>query len=313
MSLLVKSIEIFKKHITVNDNFTYEQMLPYLRAVERSQIKPVIGRAMYASLIAADPTEPIPLEVLDLLHEASSNLAMLDASKVLAVQISDAGIFVHSTNTATPADWATKRDMRRYLLQTGQKALDEALEIMEENEGEFPEWTASSGFTHFTEFFVRQTKEFQKYFNINKSRLTFLRLKPHLLKVENKYFQSLLGAETVFQIKHGSLPEEKKALELCQAAQVSLCVSELAREGAFNLSADGFFVSIDEIPGEKKIFLGENERMNLQRVKQNDGIEQLKVLTEYLRNNPTKFSLFEAKEEITITVPVQNTGSIVSF
>ena len=311
--MLVKDIETFKKHVSVNFNFSFEMVAPYLKKVERNQIKPVIGRAMYAALDAAVPTEEIQTEVLELLQEASSCLAMLEASKMMAVNISDAGIYVSMSENATPAGWAEKRDMRRYLLQTGQQALDEALEIMEGDQGEFPAWVASSGYTHFTELFTRQTKEFQKYFNINNSRLTFLRLRPGLLKVENKYFESLLGAETVFQIKHGSSPEEKKALDLCQAAQVTLCISELAREGAFNLTPEGFFVSIDEIPGEKKITLGKDELYNLQHTKQVDGVEQLKRLTDYLRSNPGIFTLFADKEDTTLTNHTQNTKGIVSF
>jgi len=313
MSLLVKNIEIFKKHITVNDNFSYEKIAPYLKKVERKQIKPVIGRAMYAAYELADPLEDVQIEVLELLHEASSNLAMFEASKILTMHMSDAGIFTVKNANSDPADWSKLRDMRRYLVQTGQQALDEALEIMEENQDEFPQWIASSGYTNFTELFTRQTKEFEKHFNINNSRLTFLRLRPHLLKSETKYFMSLLGAETAFQIKHGSTPEEKKALELCQAAQVPLCISELAREGSYNLTPEGFFVSLEEIPGEKKTPLSALEMEKLERAKQEDGIQQVKILVDYLRSNPSRFAQFALKEKLPVKDPTYNTNSILSI
>lgn len=313
MGLLVKTVEIFKSHVTVNANFSYDKIKAYLKQVERNQVRPIIGRAMYAAYSLADPVEEIQLEVLDLLQEATSYLAMFEASKVLTMQISDSGIFTVKNTTSDPADWAKMKDMRRYLIKTGQKALDEALEIMEENQDEFPDWVASEGYTSFTELFTRHTKEFQKHFNINNSRLTFLRLRPHLLKTENKYFLSLLGAETVFQIKHGSTPEEKKALELCQAAQVPLCISEMAREGAYNLSSEGFFVTIEELPGERKIKMDQLELQNLQRTKLDDGLQQVKILVDYLRSNPSRFSLFANKETVAIKDPTHNTKSILSF
>jgi len=313
MALLVKDLATFKIHVTTNYNFDYDIIAIYLKKVDRSQIKPIVGRALYAAYTAIAPTTENPKEVMDLLEEASSNLAMFEATKVLAVSISDSGLFVSSSPNAVPADWASKRDLRRYLLQTGQQALDEALEIMDSNPTDFPLWVGTPGYSKFKELFTRQTSHFQRYFNINNSRLAFLRLRPSLLKVENKYFMSFLGAETVFQIKQGAAPEEIKALELCRAAQVPLCISEMAREGFPNLSADAFYVAIDEIPGEKKQVLGEGEFRNLSQTKQDDGLEQIKILVEYLRNNPTVFSLFAAKEVAATPNPTQNTGSIVSF
>ena len=311
MATLVNTIETFKKHVTVAFNFTFEMIHPYVIKQERKHIKPVLGRKLYASISGA--TTGVKKEVLELLQEASSNLALLTYTKVGVVSITNSGFLISTGEHAVPATWAQLRDLRRELMQAGMEAIDEALAIMEENEAEFADWKTSDGYTNFTELFTRKTQDFQRYFNIENSRLTFLRLKPHLLKVENKYFRGLLGTETVNQIKTGSSPEEKEALQLAQAAQVPLAVSEMANEGSMMLTSKGVLYEIDEIPGEKKITIDEREQRSLYDAKQEEGNEQLKTLVAHLRAHPTIFSEFASKEANATPKMAHNTKSTVSF
>lgn len=311
MSTIVKDITTFKKHVTVSFNFDFEILYPYVIKQERKHIKPLLGPTLYSSLQSA--TTGVQKEVLDLLQEASSNLAMLTYTKVGVVTISKSGFLISQGEHAVPANWAQLRDLRRELMQSGMEAIDEALAIMEENEEGFPDWIDSQGYTDFKELFTRKTQTFQKYFNIENSRLTFLRLKSHLLKVENKYFRGLLGMETVSQIKAGSTAEEKEALRLCQAAQVPLSVSEIANEGAFLLTPKGIFYEIDEIPGEKRMKVEELELRKLYASKQEEGNEQLKILLSHLRAYPQTFINFTAKETTATPQRTHNTKSTVGF
>lgn len=312
---LVKTIEVFKQHAAVNYNFTFALILPYIISSEQNHIEAAIGSAQYEKFTeeAFVPAAPAEIKVFELLERASANLALLAYTKVAIISISDAGFHISSNQNSTPAEWWQIRDLRRQLLTTGTQAIDKALEIMEANPTVFTEWTNSDTYTEFKEFFVRQTKTFQRHFNIKNSRLTFLQLRPHLLKVENKYFNGLLGEETVSQIKEGSTPLEDKALELCQAAQVMLCVSEVAHEGAFLLTPTGLFVISEEIQGEKKQGLSENERYNLHRAKQEDGNAYLKTLVELLNKHPEEFTAFAKRAKNQQTNPAHDTKSIVSF
>ncbi len=311
--MIVKNIAAFQEHVTCAVNFDFELIAPYIKTQERQYIKPVLGNALYAAWSEEVPVEVIPKEVFDRLEEASSNLAMLDYSNVGVIHIGNGGFYVSTSKDAVPASYGQLKDLRRRLLKAGNKAFDEALQIMENNEGEFPQWVDSTGYTQFKELFIRQTSEFQRHYNIDNSRLTFLRLRPHLLKVEDKYFEALLGAETVFQIKHGIQPEEKKALKLCQAAQVSLCVAELANEGAFAITPNGLVITSEELPGETYNRLPARDLENFARIKFSDGNEYLKKLIKYLQENEEKFVQFFQKETATRTSPVHNTKSIISF
>ena len=313
MSTLVKDIETLKKNNLLSSDFKFETLQPFVRKQERKHIKSLLGPALYAAWVAVTPVEPTAKEAFELFQEASSNLATLEYTKVGIVVPGKSGFLIATGADNKPAEWWQIRDLRRSLLSSGMEAIDEALQLMEDNQDKFPTWIESEGFIQFQELFTRQTKEFQTHFNINNSRLTFQRLRPGLLKVENKFFESLLGSETVLLIKTGSTPEAKKALEICQAAQVSLCISEMAMEGAYNLTPAGFSISIEDIPGEKLTQLTEKDLYNLHRVKENDGIEHLRRLTDYLREKPTIFIAFSNKEKTATPSIAHNTTSTVSF
>lgn len=313
MSTIVKNLNTFKSHVTVNYNFTWEIILPYIKKAERKHIKPVIGDTLYKAYSITAPTDPKPAAVFSLLEEASCNLALLSYTKVGIVSISDSGFTISQNQNATPAEWWQIRDLRRELLNTGMQAIDEALKIMENNEADFDDWSGSEGYTTFREFFVRKTQDFQKHFNIENSRLTFLKLRPHLLKTEDKYFSGLLGTETIEKIKTGASDEAKEALRLCRAAQVSLCVAEVANEGAFLFTPSGLFITTDEIQGEKKTALSESEMYKLHRAKSEDGNAYLKKLVAHLKAFPGTFSEYVEKEANQQTNPVYNAKSIVSF
>jgi hypothetical protein len=311
MATLIKTLEDFKKYVTVNASFDFNIILPYLKKVDRKHIKPITGSELYDSIQTAEAGRS--QEVLELLQEASCNLAMFSFSMVGAVQVTASGYSIMVSGNSQSPNWGQMRDLRRYFLKTGTEALDEALKIMEQNETDFAEWIASEGYTTFKELFTRRTETFNRYFIIENSRLTFLRLKPNLLKVEKKYFRGLLGSETVSQIKAAATPEEKEALKLAQAAQVPLCVAEVATEGIFTLNEKGIVFEIEEIPGERKIKTDQQELDRIYDSKLEEGTEALKDLVSYLREKPEVFVEFAAKEANKVSSPTHNTKSIVSF
>lgn len=311
MATLIKTIEDFKKHVTINANFDLSIIQPYVKKADRKHIKPLIGSDLYDTI--GNASEGKTLEVLELLQEASANLAMFSFSMVGKVQITASGFLISTGANVQTAGWAEMRDMRRHFLKDGTEALDEALKIMEENEPDFNEWIGTEGYTKFKELFTRKTETFNRYFIIQNSRLTFLRLKPNLLKVEKKYFKGLLGTETVSQIKATATPQAKEALKLAQAAQVPLCVAEIAQEGILTLNEKGIVFEIEEIPGERKIKPDQQELDRIYDSKMEEGTEALKDLVSYLKEHPEIFVAFAAKEANTLSSPTHNTKSIVSF
>ena len=313
METLVKNIETVQQYATVNFDFDFALIRPYIIQAERKHIKPAISRELLSALASSSNEEGLRLDVSQLLEEASTKLALLSYSKTAIISIGDNGLMVSQSNNSKQAEWWQVRDLQRELFKSGTDAIDEALEIMEASPQDFTEWLNSDSYTYFKKLFTRQTQHFQRWHNINNSRLTFQQLRPHLLKVEDKYFKGLLGPETVFQIKNGEQPEEKKALELCQAAQTMLTIAEVADEGLFLMSRSGLFIVSDEVQGESKQGLNGDERNHLAQKKTQDGNEYLKDLVRHLISFPAIFIQYANREENQLKNPVHNTNSIVSF
>ncbi|MCC4228380.1 DUF6712 family protein [Zunongwangia profunda] len=311
--MLVKNIETIKKYAIVNYNFSFEVIESQVRKQERKHILSVIGRELYNSWSDEAPEEETEKEVFDLLQEASANLALLSYTKVGIVSSSDGGLHISMSQNSKPAEWWQIKDLRVELLNSGLEAIDQALEIMEANQSKFETWTNSDQYTIFKNLLCSQTAHFQNYYDISKSRLTFLALRPFLRKVEKQFFEGLLGAETLLQIKEGNSPEEKEATEIARWAQVALCIAEIAKEGIFELTSRGLFTVFEEIPGMNRTKADQVELLKLEQSKSNEGNEILKDLVRHLQKYPVIFQDYDQREKQKITNPVVNGKSIVSF
>ncbi|MDN3595321.1 DUF6712 family protein [Zunongwangia endophytica] len=311
--MLVKNIATIQKYAIVNYNFTFEIIESQVRKQERKHILSVIGRELYNSWSDAAPEDEIEKEVFDLLEEASSNLSLLSYTKVGIVSSSNGGLYISTSSNSEPAQWWQIKDLRVELLNSGMEAIDQALEIMEANQDKFESWVNSDQYTIFKELLCSQTAHFQKIYNISKSRLTFLALRPYLRKVEKQFFEGLLGAETLLQIKEGNSPEERKALEISRWAQVCLAIAEIAKEGIFELSSRGLFTVFEEIPGMNRTKADQVELLKIEQSKSHEGNEILKDLIRHLKKFPGIFKKYDQRENQKLINPVLNGKSIVSL
>jgi len=314
MTTLIKTIEDFQKYCTISYNFSLPTIQPYLVKADRKYLKRYLSKELYKNYAVTKPTDETALEVYDLLQEASANIALLYYTKVGIIHITDGGFSIAQNEKTKPAEWWQVRDLRRQLLETGMEAIDDALRIMQNTSGEtFKLWKDSDAYTEFSEFFTQTTDDFQKRYNINESRMTFINLKPHIKRTEAKYFKSVLGKETIAKIKLADNDFRKKAKELAKDAQVDFTISEIANEGAFIFKPNGLFLLNDEIPGKDKSELSENQLYTLSRVKKESANEHLKDLVKYLNENETEFPEFATIKKVSYQSTVHNTGSIVSF
>ncbi|HEA19949.1 hypothetical protein LCGC14_0943680 [marine sediment metagenome] len=324
MPTIIDAIAEVKKHVAVNRNLDWSSVEPYVKQAERKYIKSLIGRTMYDSYSQAEPEDPVALEVYNLLEEASANLAWFLYLPMANVQISDSGIAVSESEYSKAAEWWQIRDLRRSFIDAGFTALDEALKIMEQTEGEtFAAWKASEGYTIFRELFVDRTDTFNRWFNISNSRKTFLALRPYMLEVHHQFFTAKLNLATIELLNNTVKPAEGTetdapeyiqymALQWLQAAQVNYTVYKAVHSGTFELTSNGIYEKIEEFPGYKVKPLGESQ---LHRVKD----ERLVAAEQYYKKaialmeaNPVAFPDYIKKDAAVFVMPM-NTKSVVSF
>lgn len=311
MATLITDIATIKKYCSINKNVDWDSISPYVAQAERKYIKSLLGSVLYDDYCTTVPTGN-ELLAYTLFQEASANLSWFLYMPLANVQVSDSGIAVQQGENFKAAEWWQIRDLRRSFLDAGLNAIDEALKIMEENEADFSPWETTEGYTIFKELFVKRAETFNRWFNINNSRQTFLALRPYLLESHHQYFKAQLNTATMATINAAVEDTHKEVLDLLQASMVNYAVEKAVNSGAFDLSANGLQPRLSELPNIKT---NNYDAQTIDRVK----AERLTAAEEYFKKaitvieaNSTDFTDYTTKDVATFIQPT-NTGSIVSF
>jgi len=322
MATILKDIPDLKKYVSVNNSLDWTTITPYVIQGDRKFLVPAIGQALY-DVYAAEPQGEIPKKVFALLAEASANLAMFLYIPLGNVQVNDHGIFTESTEFVKPAEWWQIRDLRRTFLDNGFSALDEALKIMEANEGQFQQWKDSDSYTVFIELFVKRTDTFDRWFKIGNSRRTFLALRPYMLEAQHQYFVGRLGEETMARINFTAKPLSSlstelaqgipfKVLGLMQASQVNYTIAKAIECGMFDITPTGIYQKMDDFPGQKVKLLDDIQLNRLLQARITAGEEFFKKAIALIEANPNEFPEYSPSETAKFVQPA-NTKSTVSF
>lgn len=311
MTTILKTIDQLKKYVSVNNSTQWESVEPYVKQAERKFIKTLIGTTIYNDYADNKPSG-IPLEVYELLSEASANLAWFLYLPLANVTVNDEGISVAQGTDYKAAEWWQVRDLRRTFLDGGLQAIDEALKIMEANEAEFSGWETTEGYTVFKELFVKRTDTFNKWYYIANSRRTFLALRPYMRETHYQYFTAKLNEATMTVINTGTETVQQNVLELLQAAQVNYAIAKAVESGTFDITPTGIYQKIEELPGYKTAAIGPKEINVLKNDRLTAAEEYYKKALTLIEANNTLFPNYEIKADEEFVKPY-NTDSIVSF
>lgn len=328
MATLIKTAEDIKKYVSTAFNFTFDIVKPYVVKSERQKIKNLIGEATYSAWTETAPTEGNPLKAYELFREASANLSVLHYIPIGVVTVADHGITVSTSAHTATASYGQILDLKRSLIEIANSALDEALELMEANKTDFPLWTPTESYTVFKELMVQTTSEFNRFFNIQNSRLTFIALRAYQLEVQQQIFD-WLDADTFFQIKEAEgafaatlaanlatslvvISKSKEAKELAQRAQVNYTVSQAAESGVFLFKSTGMFTKYAEIPTEKHHQLSDYQLKRLIDSRNSAAEDAMKRLKKLVLDNLDVFTNYTPPTDAAID-PIIGGKSIVSF
>lgn len=205
--MLFKKIEEVKELIGIGTGNHLERLKPHISNAETAYIRPLLGANMFDELqefYDEPPTGELTevqeamKELLGKVQKSLIHLAYWMGFQVLNATISDSGFKRSESDTVKSLYKAQETELKEYFRNAGFNAMDEVLEYLETNIEHFGEFKLTENWTKLKEAFIPDTKTFESvpYF-INGSRLTFLRLKPHMQLVEDLQIKPLLG-ETIF-------------------------------------------------------------------------------------------------------------------
>jgi hypothetical protein len=206
---LFKTIDEIKKYVSANLSSNIKTLLPDINQAEETYIKKYLGKEQYDALLTAytaatadSPLSAIHQNLLEKCQMPLANLAYADFSIIGQVDMSDEGIrIVTDDSHKTAFQWQINDLRNDYFLKKGFNGLEALLSFLEENKDAYPTWKGSSAYTQFKEYFINSAAEFNKYYRINESRLTFLALETVMRTVEDFKIRPALSDTFFDEIK----------------------------------------------------------------------------------------------------------------
>ncbi len=246
MSTLVADIATLRQYVPINYSFTWDLMAPHLKRAERTYLVPVLGDAFLAELVdhttgSSSTADPVLDEVVALVQEAESHLAVRFALPYLSVQVGDSGLHITQTdNYRPPYQWQVG-DLSQGLHESGMAAIEALYAYLEGHRSEesLDTWTSSSARSTTQDTLLPSATAFDRHYRIGESRITYVDLLPAIRRATALHLQNSLGSAFVAALL-GHLNSESSttdaamdtALEKVQAALAPLAIAE-AKEVVF--------------------------------------------------------------------------------
>jgi hypothetical protein len=219
--MLFKTIDQFREHIPVNTGLAFKSLERDIQRVEKKYLVPYLGQAMYDELNEAfeggNPSEELQA-LLFYAREVVAPFALSQALPIIQVQISDSGVQSVDTKSEKNSDqWKVDALNEEYCLKIGWENLEEMMKILEANADDYETWaddeTAS---TIHKQYIINTTREFNSYYFIGDSPLTFKALEPSMKNAQLLDFAGGPGEEMMTrileEIKSGEISDDIEEL-----------------------------------------------------------------------------------------------------
>lgn len=251
-------IEDFKKYVPVNAGFQFEIMQVYLRDIDRTELKPILGSTFLAQLqsdfngITGSFEDCTITEVrkylIDILRTYSANLALVKWLPIGQVTISQAGVQINSSDTAKTAFQWQIDQIKEECTQRALAALEEALDYLRDNitNNNFSAYANSNEFKELNTLFVNSARDFKKYCSVfDASYINIKKLSSAIRKVEDFEVKAVLLPDYFAEIKTTLSNGENLGtnasaiIELLKPAIVNLAIARGISELSLTVNSNG--------------------------------------------------------------------------
>jgi len=297
-------MEEIRNYISVSTSSEFDTMAPHIQNAERDYLVPLIGNDLYQKLLnfcneevhdLTDESVQKTNQLLSFVRSAVIHIAYWIGFDVINALITDSGFKRTESNTVKSLFKYQEHNLKHYLRTSGFNGLDTVLQFLELNLADFKEFEDSPAFSFIKTSFVPKTYIFNEICFINNSRLTFLRMKPHLQLLEETEILPILGAETYSYLKeelNKSEPDPKvyKILPYIRKPLVFLATAMLMEESGADLADNGlYFTAVSAVHVNDTEFKPSSpERISILSVRnRNLGNSYLDLLRSYLSANPS--------------------------
>jgi hypothetical protein len=312
--MIVKDIETVKKHLDINRSCRYVGLKPYLRSAERDFLKPIISLAQLKAFESEiDEAETEIIAAKELVEEAISNYAYYSWTPIGAIQVTSAGFVVGENQDARAATTIEKNEFQRSLKTMAHKTLDNLLELMELSPDKFPTFFASDEYTQFSSLLVNKTSIFNKWFYINNSMQTFLKLQPEIRIVEDQFLIPAIQKTLLTALKKNQTNEKRKEVkEFLEKACVAFTIAKVMDNGAYKFNGDSIIMRFDVLPYEQIKSVDNEFILRTKKNKMAEANYYLRLALNIIRSS-TDFTEYVMPTETEKKPLLKKSGGIVGF
>ncbi|MDR2003599.1 MAG: hypothetical protein LBQ74_11245 [Prevotella sp.] len=212
-----------RPYIAVSSALSFLKFQTAVRNASGLFIRPIVGEGIVNKLqeiydgitdisVITEDTPDKDIRLLYYAQRASAFLSFWYDYDEMQVMIGDSGLKRQEAESVKTPYKYQELSMKEGFRQKGFDGLDNLIAFLEENTQDYPEYKDSEYYTQTQESIVRNTKEVNRYYNINNSRLVFLRLKTNFRIIEDTVIAPRLGADLYDDFKaaiSSESPEEK--------------------------------------------------------------------------------------------------------
>lgn len=312
-TLLFNNIDDLKQYVGggANVNLELSSISAAMHSALRNHILPWLGQAQWAALLADYTPNAADITGMDDSLEALlpyvrrplALLTMYEYGQVGGIMVSESGFHRSETDTRKTAFKYQENAYKRWHLDDGYEAIEEMLNFLEDNEGDYALWAADDAYVANKSLVINTATELRKHYSKYLSRYTFETLRPLIEDVEVFAIKPLLGDDQYDEVKDwimmkatGLDAKELQLLKLIRRAVANFTIEEgLKRlwvkiEGKNVVEAEG----LEPQTYEKYSSAAGTAMNSIQRHLQEHANIHIQNIKQFLTDNASDFPLYEA-------------------
>ncbi len=247
---LIKTIEDLQKYVRVNISVMEKSFTPYANDAAEKYLRRYLGQDLLDELIEFVDDEEYPGwaddddkkkifdKVLSLAQNALAKFTCHLAAPAFDLHLTEMGFVVQQNQTSSPASAERVKKMVESLEAQGWDNMETLLRYLEKHHATITSYKDSDAFVLSTRNLINSAETFDRFVNIEASRLKFIKLRPAMDDVELIHIEPVISValadELRTQLREANLTDDnKKLLALLQRAIANLVAArEMKREKA---------------------------------------------------------------------------------
>ena len=257
-------MEEVRQYIPVSISSDFDSLAPHIANAERDYLIPVISQEIYDELqgfydgytsqsqsgssSGSTDAPDLKLELLGMVQSCVTHIAFWIGYHLLNSSISDDGFRRIESEKIKGLYKYQEDSLKNYFRTNGFNRLDTVLQFLEYHAPNFPLFALSAQYTVLKMAFIPNTAAFNRIVFIGNSRLTFLRMVPHIQLIEEIEILPIMGQIALAELKDEMLkttpnPRMIAIIPLIQKAVAFLSSAYLMEESGADLTDNGLYFS----------------------------------------------------------------------